>query len=306
MSNEVNNSENKNTNMLFIPNGADITDYTVFKVKMFRSIRKNEAMLRETVFGRMLEPVKGAGLKVNAPWVKTKLVLLASKNIDYPKAVYKTQDGIEVTADLALTVQIVDPALFEYAGINILEELNVLTKDIMRIFIAKHDVDNLISHRYTISDFDPQRRYANFASKYGIACTNVYFKNIDIPQSLKDDYEKKKEQEEENKRRLMDAENRRAVAQIDAEVIELKAKAEANANAIKISKFIDALTEKGQLDEYLAEVLKTRLLSEGNAQVIANLGNSEMGNLQASILAAVNQRNNSNFQNNGNKSKNRK
>lgn len=272
---------------MFIPTDEKIAeDYRRFKIKLFRTVPKNTELLCINVFTG--KPITlGTGFKFIWPWYKTKLVSKAAKNIDYPKEAYKTKDGIRVTVDSALTVKIADIEKFEYENADPIQELGVLTKDVLRKFIADKDMDELIKNKYGLAAIAVEdNRFADFCTKYGVEVSEIYFKNIDIPKSMEDDLEKQKVQQLENERALLAAKNAYEVAQTNAKTRVIEGTANADVDAIRIRKAIEVLDEKTADEKTKYEFLKTLILSSSNANLVASLGNST-NDLTTSIISAL-------------------
>lgn len=290
MENE-NIEEKEITKGFFIPEEENINNYTEYKFKLFRVVPPNAVLVQRNVFTGRLS-VKNPGLKFILPWMKSRFVSIASKNIDYPKEEYKTSDGIMVNVDVALTISIINPKKYELANLNPLQELGVLTKSIMRQFIASKSEFDLTHNAYKLKDIDIDGDYNEFANKYGIRVISGYFKNIELPKSLLDDYEKQAMQDKENKRRLSEAQNLLEVASLEARKLEISSKAEAEARTrlqgMPLEQLIGILAKSGMtMEQIQAYVIANG--SNQNNKVVSILGNNtNMSNIMASVEAANN------------------
>lgn len=264
--------------------GEPIDYFKEYKIKIFRAVPPNVALICKNIFtGKPF--VKNSGLAILAPWVESKYVSLAQNTRDYPKIKYKTLDGIEVNVDIAITFAIVDPIKYEFNNNDIFQQLGIITQDMLREFIASKNVDELIGGKHNMSSFDTTNEYVSFGDSNGIRISNVYFKSINLPQSMIDDYEKKKSQEMENKRLLEEAQARRERALIDAETQKIlgevanKLKADELEQILKIFED-DKLTSIQKLD-----LVKSKILSSSNANLFYNMNENSDSNMVKYVIA---------------------
>lgn len=264
--------------------GEPIDYFKEYKIKIFRAVPPNVALICKNIFtGKPF--VKNSGLAILAPWVESKYVSLAQNTRDYPKIKYKTLDGIEVNVDIAITFAIVDLIKYEFNNNDIFQQLGIITQDMLREFIASKNVDELIGGKHNMSSFDTTNEYVSFGDSNGIRISNVYFKSINLPQSMIDDYEKKKSQEMENKRLLEEAQARRERALIDAETQKIlgevanKLKADELEQILKIFED-DKLTSIQKLD-----LVKSKILSSSNANLFYNMNENSDSNMVKYVIA---------------------
>ena len=264
--------------------GEPIDYFKEYKIKIFRAVPPNVALICKNIFtGKPF--VKNSGLAILAAWVDSKYVSLAQNTRDYPKIKYKTLDGIEVNVDIAITFAIVDPIKYEFNNNDIFQQLGIITQDMLREFIASKNVDELIGGKHNMSSFDTTNEYVSFGDSNGIRISNVYFKSINLPQSMIDDYEKKKSQEMENKRLLEEAQARRERALIDAETQKIlgevanKLKADELEQILKIFED-DKLTSIQKLD-----LVKSKILSSSNANLFYNMNENSDSNMVKYVIA---------------------
>lgn len=290
--------------------GQEVDDFSQYKIRMFKAVPPNMALICQNIFtGRPF--VKTSGLVILMPWVKSKMVSLADNTIDYPKEKYKTVDGIELTIDLAITFSISDPIKYEFNNNDPMQELKIKTQDMLRQYVALRTVDEMTNGRHTLNDFDSNRDYASFAVNNGLEIKNVYFKNVELPQSMKDDYEKKKVQEMENAKLLAEAQTKKAVSMLEAEARYESAKKDAEANKIlgtaanvvqadEIKKILENIVNMNATPAEKLELVKAQLLSKGNGNLFYGMeGQSEL----MKYLLAKDQNGSNKIQNNGNKQK---
>jgi len=284
----------------FIPEGVEEENYILYKTKLFRVVPPKTVLIKKNVFTGTLKATT-PGLKVVMPWYKSKFLSTASKNIDYPEESFKTDDGIFVNVDPALTVKVTNPVKFELENLNPIQELGVLAKSVLRSFIASKTESDLTHNRFTLEDIDPRpqdqngnvypSQFEQFAQKYGITVTECYFKNIELPQSLKDDYEKAKAQEKENARLLAKAQNALQVAEIEAQTLAIESQAKAKANALIQSTQLERLIEVLTNSNMSMEQIQSFILANGtnpNNKIVNILGqNNSQYNNQSAIIAGV-------------------
>lgn len=271
--------------------GQEVDDFSQYKIRMFKAVPPNMALICQNIFtGRPF--VKTSGLAILMPWVKSKMVSLARNTIDYPKEKYKTSDGIEVTIDLAIIFSIYDPVKYEFNNNDPMQELKIRTQDMLRQYVALRTADEIINGNHSLMTFDLNRNYDLFTEETGIKIHDLSFKNVELPQSMKDDYEKKRMQEMENARLLAEAETKKRIA-----ILESQGRLEAAANDAKAREILgtaDNIVQAGEIKQILEEIasmdvdaesklelLKTRFLSDGRSSgdtnVFYGMGNqSEM------------------------------
>ena len=270
--------------------GQEVDDFSQYRIRIFKAVPPNMALICQNIFtGRPF--VKNSGLVILMPWVKSKMVSLARNTIDYPKEKYRTSDGIEVTVDLALVFSILDPVKYEFNNNDPMQELKTKTQDMLRQYVASKTADEMITHRHTLSDFDSNRDYDIFTYETGIKINEVSFKTVELPQSMKDDYEKQKVQERENARLLAEAQNKKAVALIEAEARLAEARIDAETNKIlgtvantvladEIRKILEEI-DSMETDPYnKLELVKTQLLSssDGDKRLFIGMPGSAIQN----------------------------
>ena len=253
-----------------VPNVANKEDYTRYKIRIFKSVPANTSLVCSNKFTGSVKK-RGVGLKVIFPWVTSKLVSLASKTVNYPEDIYKTLDGIQVTIDFALTIQITDPVAFEINSQNPLQEVGSLAVDLMRSYVAGKTAEDLYKSTINLADIDPDGRLHDNAERTGVDVKNFYVKNIELPKSMKDDFEKK-----------VAAQKEKEIAEINVETSKYEAEAafqqdkkKMEIELEKLRNMIKILAQNGFSKEQIANYLRTSQFANGTAQVIANLNGRE-------------------------------
>lgn len=263
--------------------GEEVDDFSSYKIRVFKAVPPNMALICQNIFtGKPF--VKTSGLVVVGFWVKSKMVSLADNTIDYPKEKYKTKEDIELTIDLAITFSVNDPVKYEFNNNDPMQELKIKTQDMLRQYVALRTVDEMTNGRHTLNDFDPNRDYVSFAVENGIEIKNIYFKNVELPQSMKDDYEKQKVQERENARLVAEAEAKKQIAICEAEARLEAARVDAQANKIlgiavnvvqadEIKRILEKVEKMNADPAAKLELVKAQLLSKGDSNLFYGMGN---------------------------------
>lgn len=282
-----NNNENREIPRGFmIPNVENKEDYGFFKVKIFRSVPENTVLLcKNRITGRYYS--LNNGFKIVAPWVESKFVSLAAKTIDYPKEVYKASDGIEVTVDLAVTIKIVDAIKYEKESQTPLTQLGIVLKDLMRSFVAQKETDDLYMTEVRTNNIDPNKQLEEFEEKYGIKVDSLNIKNIELPRSIVDDYEKKKEAEKKREIAKIEAEEQEIRANANALVAKIEGEAKASVKAKEIDYIVEALVKKGLTKNQIIDYMAKTVFAKEGTQVIANLNGNPVDSANIGAMSAV-------------------
>lgn len=251
--------------------GEDVDLYQVYVVKLFRTVPKNSALICKNKFTGNVY-VKGSGLRFNPPWVEGKLVSLAYNVKDYPKEGFKTIDGIEITVDIALDFKVVDPMKFSFESDDVFAQLAILTKSLLRDYVAGKTEEEMSRGKHSKATVDPDGEFDDFEEKYGIHVDKVRIKNIELPQSLKDDYEKAVTAQKDRERLLKEAEAKKDAARFEAEAEMIRGQAQIDLLAQKIGKLGDIAKDKGMNPD---DVLRTTMFSQGDANVFIGMDNQD-------------------------------
>ena len=278
-----------------IPDVENKDDYREYKVQLFRTVPVKTALVCKNIITGVIT-ARPKGLTFVLPWVSTKLVSLASKTIDYPKEIYKTSDGIEVGVDFALTVRVMDPVAFEVNSQNPLQEVGILAMDLMRAYVAGVEAEILYKQTVTLRDIDPTDQLANITNLTGIKVSNIYVKNIELPKTIKDDFEKRVAATKERDIAQIKADTLRTQSQGEADAASIKATATIKVELAKMRDIILTLQQNGYSNEQILDFLRTSQFANGTAQVIANLD----GKTDSSVLSATQAVANSILSNSGN------
>lgn len=268
-----------------VPDVENKEDYLKYKIRVFKTVPVNVALVCKNKFTGNVTSCS-QGFKIIFPWLSSKLISLASKTVDYPDDVYKTKDGIEVTIDFALTIKIVDPVAFEVNSQNPLQEVGVLAMDLMRSYVARIDAETLYRSTIDLRDIDPTGQLHQNASLTGVDVTRFYVKNIELPQTMKDDFERKVTAVKENEIAQIQAETVRTQANAEAESAKIKATANVEVRIAELRQMIQILADSGCTKEQIVEYLKSSQFANGTAQVIANL-NSRSSDSSALSAASI-------------------
>lgn len=297
---QVNEEKVNESDAIFIPSDIEgqRADYTTYKAGIFRTVPENCCLVRMNRFTGRLKNKGGSGLKFLLPFIsKSILVPTIDRIIDYKKAEYNTLDGIKANVDIALNVKIVDPIKYMKVGKYQLNQLSILTQSLLRVYIQRRNFDDISSGVCPLSEFDLNKDYENFEDSYGIKINRVLLQEIKLPKDIEKLYNDKVE---EKKKREAQQEKLAALkedAEKNAEIIKIKAEAEAE-KIIKIEEakakvyfsqlknFIDYLKINGIPTDSIADILKTKLVSENkNSQIFVG-GNDYTRNMAAAMSAA--------------------
>lgn len=240
-----------NAEAIFIPSDieGDKTNYTQYKVGFYRSVPQNCVLVRRNRFTKKLYTVneidsrhpdeyddngkikkygqfKTGGFHLMPPFITESIfVPVIDRTIDYPKAEYYTEDGIAANVDIALKVRIVDPENYLKFGKHQLDQLNVLTQNLLIEYIKNKNFHELSSGRINLDEFDKptpgqnggvkEGAYKDFAKRYGIEVKSVQLKSIKLPEKLQKLYDDKIE--EEKKREAQEVRLKAETQRVEAE-----------------------------------------------------------------------------------------
>lgn len=269
-----------------IPNVDNKEDYAYFKVKIFRSVPKNTVLVCKNVINGNYYSLD-SGLRVVAPWVVSKLTSLSAKTIDYPKEVYKTKDGIEVTVDVAANIRITDAVKYEIVSQTPLTQLGIEIKDLMRTFVAGKDTDDLYLTKLDTKNIDPNNQLDDFENKYGLKVEKMNIKNVILPRSIVDDYEKKKEAEKRREIALIEADEQKIRANTTATVTKIEGEAKASVKAQEIDLVIESLLKRGYSKEQIIDYMAKTVFAKDGTHVFANLNSTPIDGTNLGALGAV-------------------
>lgn len=221
--------------------------------------------------------VKSEGLQVNWPFVRAKLIEVANRTDgmdDSDKVTNRCLDGFEVTVNPAITTSVVDAAKYEFNSKNPETELKVKIQQVLRKLIVGSHYNDLIGLEINLNDSMFQSiksDFVSFENEYGLKLEKIYLQNVEPSQSMKDDFEKKAIQEKENERRMLQAQNKKAVAEIEAAAD----KAKLSVFTEVADEFAAKLKRKGinLTRQEIAELLNTYIATRGeNDTKIISLG----------------------------------
>jgi len=278
--NMTNNLENSDNNLNL---------FETFSVQIFKSVPENAVLVCYNRFNGKTT-IKHPGLTINAPWCVCKLVNVAARVIDYPKESYITSDGIYLEADPAIVISIKDAKKYLIDNNNAIQELGILTKDLIRSYMKKTLSDDVINNLISKDMIDQNNAtYSLFTARTGVAVEQVYFKNVELPKDLKDDYEKERIQERENARAIAESESKIKQAKNNLKTSKINAEAEAYRDKVRLVAGLEALLDKVPNDQ-LGETLRTWMISNSkDAKIFANIGekSSTLGSGDMMSTAAI-------------------
>lgn len=290
--------------------GQEVDDFSRYKIRLFGALPPNIALICRNILTGNVYVKKGIYFTFPG-LIQSKKVSLAENTIDYSKEKYKTIDDIEVTVDLAIAFSVSDPIKYEFNNNDPMQELRIKTQHLLRQYVASRTVDEMVKGNHPLSLFDSNKEYIDFEQRFGIHISDVYFKTVELPQSMKDDYEKQKVQERENARLLAEAQTKKAVAILEAEARYESAQKDAETNKIlgtaanvvqadEIKKILENIVNMNATPAEKLELVKAQLLSKGNGNLFYGMeGQSEL----MKYLLAKDQNGSNKIQNNGNKQK---
>lgn len=230
--------------------------YAKYSVKVFRQIPPKTVLVSESKFNGKTVKVKGAGFSINAPWMQGKLISLASYTIDYKERNYRTKDDLEVKIDSALTYHVENAKDFEYNVSDFSKEMEVLTQEILRDYVASKTYDELQKHPFNLDDPNNHwllERYIQFEKKAGVKIEKLSFQNVKLAnEETIRQFEAARAQEQENIENIRKSE-------ADALAIRNRSKAQNEAEADRIIKTAKAMKQANQLNADLMITIRERL-----------------------------------------------
>lgn len=269
---------------VFVPENIseDLSDYTVYKAGMFRSVPANCYLVSVNVFTGNVVNLGGQGLKFTIP-VLTKTILVPNidRTIDYPKADYLTSDHITAGVDIALSVRIVDPVKYVNKGKHQLEQLNHLTQSLLRVYIQRFKFESLSSGVCKLNEFDPNNDFRTFEDEYGIKINRVILKEIKLPADLQKQYDDVIEANKKKERQRIELEIKKEEARAKKEI----ALIEAEMYLMKFKELVTYLKEQGLLNDEITEVIKMQMMSENQNASFFVGGNGMSQNIAAGVAA---------------------
>lgn len=303
---------------IFLPQDLDsdgnIHDYTDYKVRLMKVVPENCVLVKKnrftgkikikgkslikTLFPNIRIPLSDntSGLKILNPLLsKGILVSTVDRTIDYEKIEYLTQDQIMANVDIAIVVHISDPAKYMLRGKEQLNQLSVLIKKLLRVYVSAHDFNDLTTGSCNIVAFDPQNELASFENQYGIKVKNVIFKEVKLPERLQKIVNDAAEEEANRKAQAVKLRAQREKALEEANIAEINATAEAKKISIieeakrkaytdKINQIVDMLIQKGIPQNNIENYLNTIIASEHGNAIFMN-GTNQSQNIAMGVAA---------------------
>lgn len=260
----------------------------------FESIPKGGVLLcRNTITGE--HKVKASGLRFIHLWEEYKYVSTKNLTVDYPSVTLKVKDGFEVIIDPAIDTIVTDPIKFEEECVDPDTTSSILLNQLLKTYISTKTYEDLVGLTLTENSQDYidffKNEFDDFEEKYGLHMGRIYFKTVDLTPVMKDDYEKKAVQQKESERRIIEAQTRKKIVEIDKEI----AKDEAVVNRLKLTPFeksmndiVKMLQKQGLNSDQIKEVLRDYVVTRGeNDTKIISVGNNDSA-LSAAILNSLN------------------
>ena len=281
MAENTNNSEDvrakfSEAEKIFVPKDLDkdgnISDYTEYKVKFFnwRMVPENHVLVTKNIFTGVVKSKEGIGLKFMLPFVtKSILVSTVDRTIDYEKIDYLTKDGIMANVDIAVVIKITDSALYMKGGKEQLEQLNVLVKQLLRVYVAGRNYDELSRGECKLTDFDGRHKFHAFSNLYGIDVSKVIFKEVRLPERMQKLYNDRVEEEQKQKAQKIRLKAAKEKAQAEAEILGIQSDAEAK----RMAKLVKALIDEGVPMEDAIKHLNIKTASANGNAIFMNGSN---------------------------------
>lgn len=317
--NTNNNTENLREKLsemdkIFVPKDLDsdgsLSDYTEYKVKFFnfKTVPENCVLITKNIFTGKVRSKGGRGLKFMLPlFTKSILVSTVDRTIDYEKIEYLTKDGVMANVDMAIVVKITDPEKYITKGKEQLDQLNILIKRLLRVYVSNKNFDVLSQGECLKYDFDPNLQLKEFEEKYGIAVSKIIFKEVKLPERLQKLYNDQVEAQQQRKAQKERLEAEKEKAQMEAEIVGIKAEAEAkriqkieeakaDVYLNKMKNLVTYLKSQNVPTEGIADFLKTQMISENQNASFFMGGTDQSRNIAAGVAAgnAATRKNNQN------------
>ena len=283
---EGNNVRLNEADALFIPKDidGDISNYTEYKVGLFRTVPDNCNLVTINNFTGKIVNRGGRGFKLTLPWItKSILVPTIDRVIDYPTGNYLTLDHITASIDVAIGVRIENPVKYINSGKYQLEQLNVLTQSLLRMYVQSLDFASISKGSCRVDVFDEGKDFDKFRKKYGIKVTEIIFKEVKLPQELQKQYDDVIEAKKKREKQLVELNIRKDEALARKEIADI----DADIYLMKYEKLIRYLKSEGVPSEGIADLIKTQMISD-NANASFFMGDNDTAKSIAAGVAAGN------------------
>lgn len=302
---------------IFIPqdlddnvSNEDLVSYKTCKLKFWRTVPENFRLVK---INRITQKItfnnKFGWIPVPPIFVKTILVpapILDGKR-EYKNVDCLSKDKIEISVDLTIIMHISDPAKYKRKGATQLSQLDSIINRLLRVYVARKNFDNLVEEECDLTKFDINKAFDAFEQECGIKITRVTFEKVRLPERLKKLYNDAAEEEQKRKAQAVrlkaeqekaeaDAKRMKILADAEAEKIKVIENAKAEAWLNQKKSFVAYLISQNIPVETIAEQLKIKIASEGNAFV--TIGDANSNNTAANIAAGLNAANQYNQKNN--------
>jgi len=308
---------------IFVPNDLDsdgkIEDYTNYKVRLFKAVPENCVLVKKnritgkikiagvSTLRKILSVIPGiekivkvsskqySGLKLSSPLSKSILLSTVDRTIDYEKIDYKTLDGIMANTDIAVVVKITNPKKYMLGGREQLVQLDTLIKQLLRIYIANRNFDDLAVGECHLNQFDPSDKLGEFEDLYGIKVNRMIVKEVRLPENLQKLYNDKAEATQRKLAQAVELEAQEEKARIEARLTSINAQAEAEKiKTVGQAQIEKAANEAGTIIEKLKnqgltekEIMDYLISKQGNTiNMRGNQSNNTAGDIAMGMMAA--------------------
>ena len=322
---EVNKNQEAMINLseadkIFAPKDLDnhgiLSDYIEYKARIFKAVPENCVLVKKNRFTgevkisgdafdikipflqktiKILDRKK-SGLKISNPlFTKSMLLSTVDRTIDYEKITYKTLDGVMADVDIAAVIKITDPKKFVLGGKEQLDQLNIVIKQLLRIYIATKDFDDLAVGECQLREFDRRGRLTEFEDLYGIRVNKVIFKEVRLPERLQKLYNDRVEEKQKRQAQLEKLQAEKDKAEMEAQILSITSQAEAEKIKIvenvkkdiqinKTAELVERLKTQGLSDK---EIIDYMISKEGNTiSMRGNTNNNNAGEIAMGVMAA--------------------
>lgn len=304
--NQQTDSRSRLTEMdkIFIPEDLDsdtqleeYTDYKRYKLKFWRTVPENCALVTRNIFTGKIKFHKTSGIKWFPPiFVKSILVSTVDRNIPFKNVLYRSSDRIEDTMDLSLNVSIVNPAKYMRSGKAQLNRLRSTINELVRVYSASLDFETLFKSSTNLNEFDPNGELTDFQNKYGIRVNRVKIERVGAPERIKklanDRVEERlKAEADEIKRKnnerqaLSNAKIKQIEAEAEAKRISAIEQAKADAYVRAMQNLVISLKNNGVSDELIPAILEKEIMSKNKNTVFMGSNNGIGSDIAMGIAA---------------------
>lgn len=150
--------------------------------------------------------LKGPGLFWIIPWVdRVRLIDLRTQVVDVPRQEAITKDNIPVIVNAAIFYSVNDPAKAVIRVQNYQYAISQIAQTTLRSVIGGGNLDELVSNRDQINA-QILRLLDEASDSWGVDCSRVELKDLELPENMKRAMAKQAESERERRSRIILAE----------------------------------------------------------------------------------------------------